>query len=140
MFVLSSLLPRTSILTLIDKYLIFSLVLQLIVAIECCVVASTWGPIPRDTAIQIDLVVKVLLLVLYVAGTLLFFVPSSLKFLSFNRRDTPDYFFTRTRKSKPPPFYLFNIGTNVEPDEPTPSNNLDPISDGSIVISKDLST
>ena len=79
LFVISTDLPKTSFLTNVDVYLTTSMVTQLVVLIESCVVSGALGSLSSSTANAIDHWMLVLLFAGYLGFSAAYFAPKLLR-------------------------------------------------------------
>jgi len=89
MYVLASSLPRTAKLTIIDKYLISTLLLQLLVGVESWIVYDAFGTIEPESKMLFDRITKWLLPSLFILSTLVDFGPATFRYVFITPHSPP---------------------------------------------------
>eukprot|EP00045_Choanoeca_perplexa_P006269 m.53337 g.53337 ORF g.53337 m.53337 type:complete len:454 (+) comp13552_c0_seq2:168-1529(+) len=94
LYVVSSLLPKTSFLTRVDKFVVVSLMIQFVVAALSWIIVGGFGSISEKRAQNIDDVGVIALPVMYIFVLLFYFVPPIVHAARFTANTRPEYPFT----------------------------------------------
>lgn len=117
LYVLAESLPRTSTLTILDKYLLCSLFLQLITAFESWLVNGAYFAIDYELALSIDRVFKIACPSIFCILTFYFFIPRYIYFQYFMQKQKPDWLVRLNKlykgKAVGGEFFEFIDGVNV---------------------------
>ncbi|EDQ84226.1 uncharacterized protein MONBRDRAFT_39352 [Monosiga brevicollis MX1] len=114
LFVIGSLLPKTSFLTRIDKFVIVSLLVQFVVAVLSWVIAGGFGDIASHRVDNIDRYGLIFLPTFYFMATLFYFAPPLVQHLLLSPTDRPEYPMTHFHDDKVElGFYPFVMFENI---------------------------